>query len=86
MPGSNSIAHFRQNQRGMAPQIPKEQSISRHPMGIPRNSPKTKANGITKPQAISPKSNNQRLRTGSRSAPMNAMAMTKCPNASQSVP
>jgi hypothetical protein len=69
----------------MAPNTPNEQSISRHQNGIPRTAPNTSAYGITSTHAMRPKSNSQRLRSGSRSAPMNAMAMTKWPNASQSV-
>jgi hypothetical protein len=83
---SSSLALFRQYQSGIAPHTPNEQSINRHHNGMPRNAPNPRANGITSPQAISPKSNSQRLRTGSRYAPMKAIAITKCPNASQSVP
>ena len=58
----------------------------RHQIGMPRSPPNTSANGITSTHAIKPKSNSQRLRTGSRSAPMKTSAIMKWPNASQSVP
>ena len=83
---SSSRLHLRHSHSGTKPNTPNEQSISRHQIGIPRSPPQTNANGITSTQAIKPKSNSQRFRTGSRKAPTNAIAMTKCPNASQSVP
>jgi len=70
----------------MMPMIPKEQSIKRQSTGMPRKPPKMNAYGTIIAQAIMPKVNSQRLRTGSRNAPINATAITKCPNASQSVP
>src|SRR6185369_8884631 len=81
---SISLVHLRQSKRGAAPIIPNEQSIIRHQSGMPRTPPKTNTYGMTRTQAINPKSNNHRFRTGSRSAPIKAMAITKCPNASQS--
>src|SRR5437764_65031 len=82
----SSRDHERQNQRGIKPPTPNEQSIRRHQNGIPRIAPNTSAHGITSTHAISPKSNSHRLRAGSRQAPTNASAITKCPKASQSVP
>src|SRR5215469_4442311 len=73
---SNSSVHRRHSQSGMNPKTPNEQSISRHQNGMPRTAPKISAYGMTNTQAMSPKSNNHRLRTGSRHAPMNAMAIT----------
>jgi len=68
------------------PATPKEQSIKRHHIGIPRIAPKISAYGTTRTQASIPNVKSQLLRTGSRIAPVNASAITKCPNASQSVP
>ena len=76
----------RQNQSGMIPKTPNEQSINRQPNGIPRTLPITSANGTTRAQAILPNSTTQTSFTGSRHGPTNAIAMTKWANASQSVP
>jgi hypothetical protein len=76
----------RQSQSGRIPNTPNEQSIKRQPNGISRMPPMTKAKGITSTQAIIPNSMTQMFFTGSRNGPMNAMAITKCANASQSVP
>jgi hypothetical protein len=48
--------------------------------------PITKAKGITNMQAINPESITHEFLTGSRKGPMNAAAIVKWPNASQSVP
>ena len=55
-------------------------------MGMPRKPPKINAHGMSSTQAIIPKVKSQILRTGSFNAPMNEMAMTRCPKASQSKP
>ncbi len=78
--------HRRHSHRGIAPTTPKAQSMQRHQRGMPRSAPKTRAQGMTSAQAINPKSNSHRLRTGSHHAPMKARAITRWPNASQSVP
>src|SRR5262245_58430375 len=72
---SSSIAHLRQRQTGMRPKTPKEQSMRRHQMGMPRKVPQMKAKGMTLRQAMMPKSKSQRLRTGSRRAPMKTTAI-----------
>ena len=76
----------RQIQSGIIPPTPNAQSINRQPIGIPRTPPMSSANGTTSTHAIIPNSITQIFFTGSRSGPRNASAMTKCPNASQSVP
>lgn len=71
--------------RGSAPSAPNEQSISCQNQGMPRSVPKISANGTSIPQAIRPKSTTHTLARGSRRGPMNATAITRCANASQSV-
>ena len=48
------LAYFRQNQSGIIPAIPKEQSIILQPRGIPRTSPTMNANGMTATAAMNP--------------------------------
>ena len=84
--GSVSRVYRRASHSGTIPATPKEQSISRQNIGMPRNPPTIRANGTTSTQAIMPNSITQMFRTGSRIAPMKAMAMTMWAKASQSVP
>ena len=60
--------------------------MARQNGGMPRRGPQISASGITKAQAIMPNSITQRFLTGSRKGPQNAIAMTMCAKASQSVP
>jgi len=53
---------------------------------MPRIGPAINASGKTITQAIIPNWITQMFFTGSFSGPINAVAITKCPNASQSVP
>ena len=70
----------------MMPTTPKEQSIRRQKSGMPRIGPQISAVGTTRTQAIMPNSTIQTFRTGSRSGPRNATAITMWAKASQSVP
>ncbi len=63
---SNSAVHLRQSQSGIKPNMPNEQSISRHQNGMPRQSPNTSAYGITSPQANQAKVEQPPVTDGSR--------------------
>src|SRR5579871_2836295 len=82
----SSRIYFRHHHSGMIPNTPKEQSISRQPNGMPRIPPAHNANGTTSAHAIIPNSTTQIFLTGFLNGPTNATAITKCANASQSVP
>ena len=68
------------------PNTPNEMSISVHHGGMPRIGPQTTASGTIAAHAIIPNWTTHTLRTGSRSGPQKATAITRCANASQSVP
>lgn len=83
---SRAAIDLRQSRSGTLPKIPKQQSTRRHERGMPRKCPAIRARGMTPAHPIRPNVITHLFLTGSMNGPMNAVAMTRWANASQSVP